>query len=1270
MGTTRSRHILKRRDFSVLSETFQKVWGVSHFLCLLYDKWVSYDGYMCGISIYRLVMDIASTYLVEVTINWYFTDIDLVTHDIVCAMTSRLDGLTYCAVRLTRLFGPAFSSDNAGDGPMLTRPRLIQCPYCPTTFASFGALAEHIRSNHSSGVDYRIVCAQYPQIRLCERCNKVVGSGSALHNHQRTDCSVRPAANENRNLVETPETLLSATARPAIAIPSANPDHIALDTPVAVADDVAAQPVVTEALDALPVDAPDRVRPYRPVRSVPPSLLPMCQTVLERVLITLRDASETNLGIQAIHVAALLALPRFLQSVTGASNIRKTKRVLGSILDSVDLLGSLTATAAVALPDPDSMRRDAHQGGLPTKRLKQLVRAGCLSRAVRLIESASSHVGVALPTDQDLTGELERLFPARTAADDLPVGVITDIHENLDDDRDAIRGSLRLSPEDINNTLDRLPAQSAASFSGWTYELIKQLALGQTAENIRMRALIQAVATLYLAGKGGPVGCWTEDRLVPLRKQTGSIRPIVIGEVWPRVFSRMAASKLSPRLVDTLLPLQWGIGSQGGPEVVAHAGHLFSTLVSQAPGKAMQLVDFTNAFNTIRRRPIFEALEKYLPCLLPWFRWMYGGSSMLRLADGSPAVSCGTGVRQGDPLACLLFCLGLHDVLREAQRLHPELTILADLDDVTVLGDATAMPAFLDTLQRLSNPLGLSVHPEKSVAWTRRDSNHAATMAVTYDGHRLMGTYVGTHEYQCTSITAALADHQQVVSLIATLEPAMALPLLQSCINTRPVYLARTTPPHLTDQALHSFDNMVDVAILRIAGSSAGALPAVSQLLRAIPQADGGLGFPRLHDIRVAAWVASFCHATDALAEHLPHLLSLIDRSNSAAIDHHMTIVKQLVPTLFRSNGQQGVAGDEDTAVNTLRPHFWPTPEMVQPVLGLAQDYGLPLLGDRSRRFTPTSLPKQRDLCIRDMEQKIQQVGDLLNQDPLGRSWWLSQSFKGSGAWLSGGQSNVSLLELTDDEFRSSLTLRLLLPCCWAPPGAYTRCTACADTLYGDQTQDSRLHALTCIRSQGKRTLRHDHLRDVLATTLKRLYGAHAVQLETVLGQGLRRPDIVLTVQGQVTLIDVAVATPCSAQYLSRQSDRVALAAATVFEAKKRRAYVATLQALQLQQDALVPFVLEATGRLGQAATSFLERVEADPHVRQEVDGKASIKFLIALLRCSLHRGNAMAVEFHRRQSRLIGRVEWNGMGMDAIDEEREAQLFLDEAVMANTPII
>ena len=799
--------------------------------------------------------------------------------------------------------------------------------------------------------------------------------------------------------------------------------------------------------------------------------------------------------------------------------------------------------------------------------------------------------------------------------------------------------------------------------------------MGQGEEATRIRALIQVVATLYLAGKGGPVGCWTEDRLVPLRKQTGSIRPIVIGEVWPRVFSRMAASKLSPKLVDTLLPLQWGIGSQGGPEVVAHAGHLFGALVNHTPGKAMQLVDFTNAFNSIRRRPIFEALEKYLPCLLPWFRWMYGGSSTLHFADGSPAVTCGTGVRQGDPLACLLFCLGIHDALREAQRLHPELTILADLDDVTVLGEVAAMPAFLDTLQRLTDPLGLRVHPEKSVAWTRRDSRHVASMAVTYDGHRLMGTYVGTHEYQCTSVAAAVAGHQQVVSLISTLEPAMALPLLQSCINTRPVYLARTTPPHLTDQALHSFDDMVDAAILRIAGSSAGVLPAVSKLLRAIPQADGGLGIPRLHDIRVAAWVASFCHATAALAEHLPGLLRLLDSSieSSASVDTQMTIVKQHVPTLFSSNGQRRVVGADDTGVVAFpsRPHYWPTdPVMTTPpaVLDpeLAQAFGLHLANHRSQRFTPTSLPKQRDLCLGDVEQKIQQVGDLLNEDPLGRSWWLSQSFKGSGAWLSGAQSNVSLLELTDDEYRSSLTLRLLLPCCWAPPGAYTRCTVCTDTLYGDQTQDSRLHALTCIRSQGKRTVRHDHLRDVLATSLKRLYGAHAVQLESVLGVGLRRPDIVLTVQGRVTLIDVAVATPCSAQYVRRQSDRVALVAASMFEDKKRRTYEATIQTLQLQQDALVPFVLEATGRLGQAATSFLERVQADPHIRQEVDGKASIKFLIALLRCSLLRGNAMAVDFHRRQSRLIGTAEYGRI----VEEDEERGIGLDAVIMADTPII
>ncbi len=1108
----------------------------------------------------------------------------------------------------TRLFGPAFSSDNAGDGPSLVlRPTLLSCCFCDpslnSSFDNLGLLCKHVREEHALE-DMRLLCNLYPKTKICPTCNLIFGSGSALSNHMKRPCT--------------------RTQLP--------PDQAEVDTAV--------PPII---LSPAPADQMNR-RPLRLkcVRYIAPSVVVLCRQLLERVLLALQEASDTVSGITAHHITALFGIPRLLQNVRGDANIRKTKRDISTILASPDLLSALIRHTDDDVIAPSLPARSNHShrsaNALPEKRIRQLVAARCLSRAVRLVESSSTHMGVVGSDEQDVVVELARLFPPRHPTDDLPLGTI---HRETDDtdtaDIMSTREVLHFSQEEVDAALHLLPVQSAGSFSGWSYDLVRQLSEGP--EGVAVRRLIRGVSTLFMQGRGGPVSSWMQDRLVPLRKNSGSIRPIVIGEVWPRIFSRIAAMKLSRRLAGTLLPLQWGIGSQGGPEIVAHAAHLFTARVEDNSEMAIQFLDFTNAFNTIRRRPVFMGLERYAPSLIPWFRWCYGAPSQLWFSDGAPAARCETGVRQGDPLGCLLFCLGIHQALEEAQRIHPTLTILADLDDVTALGPVAEMPAFLDTVQRLVVPLGLSLHPEKSFAWVAEGTRlPVPDLRVTRNGHRLMGTFIGGVEYQVTAIRDAIQAFLETAVTISSLDPSVALPLLQCCVNTRPVHLARTTPPRLTDQALAEFDHGIDQAILRIAGSNSVELPEVTQMLRALPQAEGGLGMPRLHLIREAAWVASFSHATSMLAVYQPQFLSSIMDSevSTAHLLSSLTIVKRHVPSLFSSNSRPDSEDAADVGVGSL-PLFWPseTSEV------------------NEEAVERPHIPRQKDLCVDFVRENIARTEALLRRDDdrCGLAWWLSQRYKGSGGWLTFIPRAVNL-QLNPDEFRSCLGLRLLLPCCWSPPGSYSQCQHCRATHYGDQSQDSRFHALSCIKAQGKVTKRHNHICDILASTLRTLFGKHAVQVEPAMPGGMRRPDIILSIGARTIIIDVAVANPTCRQYLTHSSDTVPYAAADALEERKRRSYIGTLASLQLHPDALVPFVLEATGRLGKAATTFVEQLETAVEVRAEVSARATIKFMLANMRCSLHRGNAICIRFHRENARLMATASIGEADMMVVDTD------------------
>src|SRR5437867_4453286 len=97
-------------------------------------------------------------------------------------------------------------------------------------------------------------------------------------------------------------------------------------------------------------------------------------------------------------------------------------------------------------------------------------------------------------------------------------------------------------------------------------------------------------------------------------------------------------------------------------------------------------LDFINAFNTIRRDFVLEAVASSCPDLLPFATSVYGSSSMLWLGD--KVLSIEEGVQKGDPLGPLLFCLTIQPLLLNSGCAFAT----GYLDDL----------AFGDTVQRLT----------------------------------------------------------------------------------------------------------------------------------------------------------------------------------------------------------------------------------------------------------------------------------------------------------------------------------------------------------------------------------------------------------------------------------------------------------------------------------------------------------------------------------------------------------------------------------------
>ena len=114
--------------------------------------------------------------------------------------------------------------------------------------------------------------------------------------------------------------------------------------------------------------------------------------------------------------------------------------------------------------------------------------------------------------------------------------------------------------------------------------------------------------------------------------------------------------------------------------------------------------DFSNAFNSLHRRAILEAIASRAPDLYRYCHASYAASSSFFF--GEFEISSEEEIQQGDPLGPLLFCLCVQPLLE---------SIIAPLrigyiDDLTLGGPAPMVAQAVEDVKRSGEPLGLMLN--------------------------------------------------------------------------------------------------------------------------------------------------------------------------------------------------------------------------------------------------------------------------------------------------------------------------------------------------------------------------------------------------------------------------------------------------------------------------------------------------------------------------------------------------------------------------------
>ena len=130
--------------------------------------------------------------------------------------------------------------------------------------------------------------------------------------------------------------------------------------------------------------------------------------------------------------------------------------------------------------------------------------------------------------------------------------------------------------------------------------------------------------------------------LYAFSKSDGSVRPIKVSMTLRRMVAKVANVWSVRKSNHLLVPLQLGAGTKGRVEAIIHAPQ--SLLSSANEYQAIVKIDFTNAFNSLRRDSMLEAMATHLPELLAYVYLSYNCQSILQF--GSYLIPLAEGIQQ------------------------------------------------------------------------------------------------------------------------------------------------------------------------------------------------------------------------------------------------------------------------------------------------------------------------------------------------------------------------------------------------------------------------------------------------------------------------------------------------------------------------------------------------------------------------------------------------------------------------------------------------
>lgn len=233
--------------------------------------------------------------------------------------------------------------------------------------------------------------------------------------------------------------------------------------------------------------------------------------------------------------------------------------------------------------------------------------------------------------------------------------------------------------------------------------------LAENFAKLTKRYLLAEFASINGSGR-----LWAFGMLLCLLKPNGEPRPIVVSGAKRRLIERIVMNYVADYFVDLTMSHNTGVLEKGLDVYVHTMRQVREKMLVEGSTDIIFILDFKNAFNSIKRYLIVWVVALFIPVLAMYVWWCYKEDTHL-VIPGGKIVKADRGSQQGSYISCLIFGLVMLSIILMTMSVKLALKLYY-WDDMVVKGTGIKVLEFILLLSVLQEFTGLELKWEKCIA--------------------------------------------------------------------------------------------------------------------------------------------------------------------------------------------------------------------------------------------------------------------------------------------------------------------------------------------------------------------------------------------------------------------------------------------------------------------------------------------------------------------------------------------------------------------------